>query len=149
MCVTRTLCVCERVYITCVTRTLCVCERVYITCVTRTLCVCVRVYITCVTRTLCVCVRVYTMCLYVYGRKEMFLFNDALKTFYLRLYGVGHMVKDHSENEMKPAAAITWTSLYDYQQGLFSMHHSIDSMAHTTTIVIPVVDHWLELEIGQ
>ena len=23
------------------------------------------------------------------------LFNDALKTFYIRLYGVGHMVKDH------------------------------------------------------
>ena len=27
------------------------------------------------------------------------LFNDALHTFYLRLYGVGHMVKDHSESE--------------------------------------------------
>ena len=26
------------------------------------------------------------------GRKKMFLFNDALNTFYLRLYGVGHMV---------------------------------------------------------
>ena len=32
-------------------------------------------------------------------RKEVFLFNDALNTFYLRLYGVGHMVKDHSESE--------------------------------------------------
>ena len=29
----------------------------------------------------------------------MFLFNDALNTFYLRLYGVGHMVKDHSDSE--------------------------------------------------
>ena len=29
------------------------------------------------------------------GRKEEnILFNDALNTFYLRLYGVGHMVKD-------------------------------------------------------
>ena len=27
------------------------------------------------------------------------LFNDALNTFYLRLYGVGHMVKDHSNSE--------------------------------------------------
>ena len=26
------------------------------------------------------------------------LFNDALNTFYLRLYGVGHMIKDHSES---------------------------------------------------
>ena len=25
------------------------------------------------------------------------LFNDALNTFYLRLYGVGHMVKYHSD----------------------------------------------------
>ena len=27
------------------------------------------------------------------------LFNDALNTFYLRLYGVRHMVKDHSDSE--------------------------------------------------
>ena len=27
------------------------------------------------------------------------LFNDALNTFYLLLYGVGHMVKDHSDSE--------------------------------------------------
>ena len=25
------------------------------------------------------------------------LFNDAFNTFYLRLYGVGHMVNDHSD----------------------------------------------------
>ena len=34
------------------------------------------------------------------GRKEgSVLFNDALNTFYLRLCGVGHMVKDHSDSE--------------------------------------------------
>ena len=27
------------------------------------------------------------------------LFNDTLNTFYLRLYGVGHVVKDHSDSE--------------------------------------------------
>ena len=27
------------------------------------------------------------------------LFNDGLNTFCLQLYGVGHMVKDHSDNE--------------------------------------------------
>ena len=27
------------------------------------------------------------------------LFNNALNTFYLWLYGVGHMVKDHSDSE--------------------------------------------------
>ena len=34
------------------------------------------------------------------GRKEgNVLFNDALNTFYLRLYGVRHMVKGHSDSE--------------------------------------------------
>ena len=32
-------------------------------------------------------------------RKEgSFLFNDALNTFDLRIYGVRHMVKDHSDS---------------------------------------------------
>ena len=36
----------------------------------------------------------------IHGRKEgNVLFNDALNTFYLRLYGVRHMVKDHSDSE--------------------------------------------------
>ena len=34
------------------------------------------------------------------GRKEgNVLFNDTLNTFYSRLYGVKHMVKDHSDSE--------------------------------------------------
>ena len=34
------------------------------------------------------------------GRKEgHVLFNDTLNTFCLRLYGVIHMVKDHSDSE--------------------------------------------------
>ena len=40
------------------------------------------------------------------------LFNDALNTFYLRLYGIRHMVKDHSDSERKPAPA-TWAILFD------------------------------------
>ena len=32
-------------------------------------------------------------------RERNILFNDALNTFYLRLYGVRHMVKDHSDSE--------------------------------------------------
>ena len=35
------------------------------------------------------------------NRKEgNVLFNNTLNTFYLRLYGKGHMVKDHSDNEI-------------------------------------------------
>ena len=32
-------------------------------------------------------------------RRRKCLFNDALNTFYIRLYGVRHMVKEHSESE--------------------------------------------------
>ena len=31
--------------------------------------------------------------------EERVLFNDALNPFYLRLYGVRHMLKDHSNRE--------------------------------------------------
>ena len=37
--------------------------------------------------------------LWVGERERNVLFNDALNTFYLRLYGVRHMVKDHSDSE--------------------------------------------------
>ena len=41
-----------------------------------------------------------TFYLRLYGRKEgNVLFKDALSTFYLWLYGVGHMVTDHSDSE--------------------------------------------------
>ena len=33
------------------------------------------------------------------GREREKCVNDALNTFYLRLYGVRHMVKDHSDSE--------------------------------------------------
>ena len=35
----------------------------------------------------------------VYNRERNVLFNDVLNTLHLRLYGVGHMVKDHSDSE--------------------------------------------------
>ena len=39
--------------------------------------------------------------MYDYMRERNVLFNDALNTFYLRLYGVRHMehFKDHSDSE--------------------------------------------------
>ena len=37
-------------------------------------------------------------CMHVCGRKERnVLFNNALNTFYLQLFSIRHMVKDHSE----------------------------------------------------
>ena len=34
----------------------------------------------------------------IWGERNV-LFNESLNTFYLRLYGVRHMVKDHSDSE--------------------------------------------------
>ena len=39
------------------------------------------------------------MCIRERERERNVLFNDALNTFYLRIYGVRHMVKDHSDSE--------------------------------------------------
>ena len=36
------------------------------------------------------------------------LFNDALNTFCLRLYGVGHIVKDHSDSERLTARVLLY-----------------------------------------
>ena len=68
------------------------------------------------------------------GRKEM---------FYLTMHGthliygylvLGQLVKDHSDIERKPAAATTWATPSDQQQGIFYMHK----------LVTPIVEHWLE-----
>ena len=41
----------------------------------------------------------------------LYLFNKAHNTFYLHLYGFGHLVKDHSDNESKPIA-ITLSAMF-------------------------------------
>ena len=74
------------------------------------------------------------------------LFNDALKTFYLRLYGVGHMVKDHSDsqrgNPLPPHGLLFLININS--KGYFICNHPTDRIAHTTAFVTPVVEHWLE-----
>ena len=78
------------------------------------------------------------------------LFNDALNTFYLRLYGVRHMVKNHSDSERGnplPSHGLLFPIIS--QQGFFYMHHPTDRVAHTTAFITPVVEHWLEREIAQ
>ena len=78
----------------------------------------------------------------------MFYLTTQLNTFNLRLYGVGHMVKDHSQREKKPAA-VTWATLSEQQQRLFYMHHETGRLAHTMIFVTPVVEHWLKRERAQ
>ena len=80
-------------------------------------------------------------------RERNVLFNDALNTFYLRLYGVRHMVKDHSDSEKGNPLPPHRLLLSIKSKGSFYMHHPTDRIAHTTTFVTPVVEHWLEREI--
>ena len=73
-----------------------------------------------------------------------FLFHDVLNTFYLRLYGIGYMVKYHSDSERRnplPPHGITFPI---NGKGSFIT----DRIAHTTAFVTPVVEHWLEREIA-
>ena len=76
------------------------------------------------------------------------LFNDALNTFYFRLYGVRHMVKDHSDSErgnpLPPHGLLSSIN----SKGSFICTIP-DRIAHTTAFVTPVVEHCLERDIAQ
>ena len=60
----------------------------------------------------------------------MFLFNDALNTFYLRLYGVGHMVNYHSDSEREKERNVLFNDALStfylrlYGIGLMVKNHS-------------------------
>ena len=69
------------------------------------------------------------------------LFNDAHNTFYLRLYGVRHMVKDHSDSERGTRCRHMGYS--------FRLAARVLLYAHTKAFVTPVVEHWLERELSQ
>ena len=86
---------------------------------------------------------------YERGRKEgNVIFNDALDTFNIRLYGVEHNVKDHSAREGKHSAVTTWL-LFLFSCKGFLYADLTYRIAHTTVFVTPVVEHWLEREIAQ
>ena len=72
------------------------------------------------------------------------LFNDALNTFYLWLYGVRHMVKDHFDSEKGNPLPPHRLLFPINSKGSF-----IYTIPHTTAFVTPVVEHWLEREIAQ
>ena len=80
-------------------------------------------------------------------RKGNVLLNDAFNTFYLRLYGVRHMVKDHSDsakgNPLPPHRLLVPIN----SKGSFI--GTIPQTGYTTAFVTPVVEHWLEREIAQ
>ena len=81
------------------------------------------------------------------GRKEgNVLFNDALITFYLWIYKIGHVVKDHSErgNLLPPLHGLLFLIC---RKGYFIC--TTHRIVHTTAFDTPGVEHWLEKEIDQ
>ena len=75
------------------------------------------------------------------------IFNDVHNTFYLWLYGIGRMVKDHSErgNPLLPLHRLLFLIS---SKGSF-ICTILDRIAHTLAFVRPVMEHWLEGEIAQ
>ena len=74
----------------------------------------------------------------------MFLFNDALNTFYLWSYGARHMVKDHLDSERENTLPSHGLLFLIICNGFFYMHHPTDRIAHTTAFVTPIMEYWLE-----
>ena len=77
------------------------------------------------------------------------LFNDVLNTFYLRLYGVGHMVKDHSDSERGNPLLPHGLLFPINSKGSFICTIPTDRITHTTAFVKPVMEHWLERKIAK
>ena len=67
------------------------------------------------------------------------LFNDALNTFYVRFYGVGHMVKHHSDSERGNALPPIRGLLFPIDKG-FYWPHPTDMIIHTTALITPTVE---------
>ena len=104
------------------------------------MCACVRV---CVRGNLCTALTLWLKT--TRTRKEgNILFNDALSTLFLRLYGVGHMVEDHSDSErgnpLPPHGLLFPIS----SKGSFICTIPQTGYHIPQTFVTPVVEHWLE-----
>ena len=72
------------------------------------------------------------------------LFNDALSMFYLRLYGIRHMVKNHSDSERGNLLLPHGPLFLISSKNSFICIIPTDRITHTTTFVTPAVEHWLE-----
>ena len=60
----------------------------------------------------------------------MFLFNDALNTLYLRLYGIGHMVKNHSAREENLSRHMGYSFRLAEWIILYAPYHRYNSTYH-------------------
>ena len=82
------------------------------------------------------------------GRKEMF-YLTMHSTHLIGLYGVGHMVKDHSDSERGNLLSPLHVLLFMISSKGSFICTIPDRIAHTMEFDTPVVEHWLEQEITQ
>ena len=76
------------------------------------------------------------------------LFNDTLNTFYLRLYVIRHMVKNHKiAREDIRCHHMGNTFRLAARVHLYVSFHRQDNTYHS--LCTPVVEHWLERKIAQ
>ena len=83
------------------------------------------------------------------GRKEMFYLTTHSTHMYLRIYSVGHMVKDHSDSERGNRQPPLHGRLFltSSKGTLYIPSHK--RIPYTSAFVTPVVEYWLEREIAQ
>ena len=72
------------------------------------------------------------------------LFDDALNTFYLQLYDVRHMVKNHSDSERGNPLLPLHGLLFEISSKGSFICTIPDRIMHSTAFVTPTVEHWLE-----
>ena len=73
-----------------------------------------------------------------------FFFNDALNTFYLRLYGVRHMVKDHSNSKRGNPCRHTGYSLrLAARVILYASSHRHDNTYHGLCYTSREIAQWV------
>ena len=77
------------------------------------------------------------------------MFNEGLTTFYLRFYGVRHMVEDHSDSERENPLPPYGLLFLISSMGFYYMRHPTVRKTHATVFVTPVVKHCLERQIAQ
>ena len=103
---------------------------IYIRCVHYMCFSCIYVFIIC---NFYRCIRYTTHVYYmtILQRERNVLFNDALNTFYLQLYGIRHMVKDHSDSEKgNPCRHIGYSYRLTARVLLYAPSHRQDSTYH-------------------
>ena len=76
------------------------------------------------------------------------LFNEILNTLHFRFYGVGYMVKDHSNNDRRNSLPL----LHELYSPISSKGSIVCSIPQTEEymrrVLLPPAHHWLEREIG-